>query len=95
MVLERYGLEDTAIDLPVGEFSDPIIASLYDTLIEQGSAGLDEAIAAGLLIEETDIADLEARMSGLDETAPDVYEMYSHLLAASGSHLQAFERWQA
>jgi hypothetical protein len=95
VVLERYGLEDTAIELPAGEFSDPIIASLYETLIEQGSAGLDEAIAVGLLIEQTDIADLESRMTVLEETAPDVHEMYSHLLAASGNHLRAFERWQA
>ena len=36
----------------------PTIASLYATLIEQGSASLEEAIAVGVLIEETDIADL-------------------------------------
>lgn len=95
VVLERYGLEDSAIELPAGEFSDPIIASLYETLIEQGSAGLDEAIAVGVLIEETDIADLESRITGLEETAPDVYEMYSNLLTASGNHLRDFERWQA
>ena len=45
----------------------------------------------GVLIEETDIADLEERMVGLEESAPDVYNMYSHLLTASGHHLAAFE----
>lgn len=93
VVLERYGLEDTAIALPAGEFSDPLIASLYDTLIEQGSASLEEAIAVGVLIEETDIADLESRMEDLETSAPDVHEMYSHLLAASQNHLAAFESW--
>lgn len=114
MVLARYGLEDTAIDLPAGEFSDPVIASLYDQLIEQGSASLEEAIAVGVLIEETDIADLESRLADLggtasdestDDTAtldeevvavgaPDVVEMYSHLLAGSRNHLSAFQGWQ-
>ena len=107
VVLERYGLEDTAIDLPAGEFSNPLIASLYGTLIEQGSASLEEAIRVGVLIEETDIADLESRLedllvsapeleastAGLETSAPDVYEMYEHLLAASRNHLAAFEGW--
>jgi hypothetical protein len=109
--LERYGLEDTAFGLPEGEFSDPIIASLYDRLIEQGSTSLDQAIAVGVLIEETDIADLESRIVDLGGTlsdaqsaaeaeldedvaevaAPDVVEMYSHLLAGSQNHLSAFQ----
>lgn len=93
VVLERYGLEDTASGLPAGEFSDPVIASLYTTLIEQGSASLEDALAVGVLIEETDIADLESRLEGLEEAAPDVYQMYSHLLAASQNHLAAFEGW--
>jgi hypothetical protein len=107
VVLERYGLDDTAIGLPAGEFSDPAIAALYDTFIEQGSASLEEAIGVGVLIEETDIADLESRMEDLvtsateldsseeepETSAPDVYELYSHLLAASQNHLSAFEGW--
>jgi hypothetical protein len=107
-ILERYGLEDSAISLPPGEFSDAGIAALYEQLIEQGSTSLEEAIAVGVLIEETDIADLESRLAdlggtGLDETvaddpsletgAPDVYQLYSHLVAASRNHLSAFERW--
>ena len=91
VVLERYGVEDTAIGLPAGEFSNEAIATLYDSLVKQGSASLEEALAAGVLIEKADIADLEVRMEGLEETAPDVYEMYSHLLAASQNHLAAFE----
>ena len=91
VVLERYGVEDTAIGLPAGEFSNEAIATLHNSLVEQGSASLEEALAAGVLIEKADIADLEVRMEGLEETAPDVYEMYSHLLAASQNHLAAFE----
>ena len=93
ITLDRYGLEDRAIDLPAGEFSDPLFASLYDSLIVQGSTSLEDAMAVGVLIEETDIADLESRLEGLEQTAPDVHQMYSHLLAASQNHLAAFESW--
>lgn len=93
IVLERYGMEDPTAELPAGEFSDPIIASLYATLIDQGSVSLGDALAAAVTIEETDIADLENRLAGLEETAPDVFEMYSHLLTASGYHLEAFQAW--
>jgi hypothetical protein len=97
VVLERYGIENPVVDLPAGEFSDPIVASLYDQLIEQGSVSLEEALAVGVLIEETDIADLEVRIAdlevgpdGLEQTAPDVHAMYSHLLQGSQNHLEAF-----
>ena len=43
VLLERYGIEDSAIGLPAGEFSDPAIRSLYEELIARGSASLEEA----------------------------------------------------
>lgn len=88
VVLERYGLEDTAIGLPAGEFSDPMIASLYDTLIEQGSASLEEAIAVGVLIEETDIADLESRLADLVTSALEL-ESSTDELGTSASGLES------
>jgi hypothetical protein len=98
-VLERYGLDDTAIGLPAGQFSDPAISTLYATLLERGSASLQEAIAVGVLIEQTDIADLESRMTDLlgegdAPVAPVAYQLYSHLLAGSKNHLAAFQGWQ-
>jgi hypothetical protein len=99
-VLERYGIEDDTSVLAQGVFSDDAIQQLHDELIAKGSASLEEAIAVGVLIEETDIADLEVRVSGYDEatslevSAPDVFEMYSNLLAASSQHLAAFQRQQ-
>ena len=57
-----------------------------------GSGGLEQALAAAVTIEQTDIEDLEARMPVLEQTAPDVFTMYSHLLTASRQHLAAFGR---
>jgi hypothetical protein len=99
-ILERYDIADETSALSQGVFSDPQIQQLHDQLIARGSASLAEAIAAGVLIEQTDIADLEVRVAGfeemtsLEETAPDVFQMYSSLLAASGQHLAAFQRQQ-
>ncbi len=90
-ILEKYGIEDPTIGLGEGSFSDPDLQQLYAELIAQGTEDLEEALAAAILIEETDIADLEVRMEGLEVTAPDVHDMYSHLLTASGYHLAAFE----
>ena len=100
-VIERYGeIENDAIDLPAGEFSVETVSMLYETLMEQGSASLDDAIDVGVLIEETDIADLIDSMDDLETaegevTAPDVHEMYSHLLAGSENHRRAFQGWQS
>jgi len=91
-ILERYGIEDETSGMAVGEFSDPAFTTLYADLVEQGSTSLDDALAVAIGIEGSDIADLDERMTGLDETAPDVYVMYEHLSNASGNHLAAFQR---
>lgn len=90
VVLERYGYETISLD---EDFTNGVIAELYDELMAQGAESLDEAIAVGVLIEETDIADLESRMAELETSAPDVFEMYTHLQAGSQNHLGTFQRW--
>ncbi len=90
-ILGRYGIDDPTADLAQGELRDAGLQQLYTDLIAQGSTSLDEALAAAVQIEVADIADLEQRMVGLDETALDVFNMYSHLLTASGYHQAAFE----
>ncbi len=100
VVLERYGLENPTATLPAGDFSgNDLMASLYETLVAEGSESLEQAIAVGVQIEEMDIEDLQSRIAGLEEAAPedfaaDVHEMYSHLLAGSQNHLAAFGGWQ-
>ncbi len=99
-VIERYGLGDATLELEAaGTFGVPTISMLHETLMEQGSASLEDAIEVGVLIEETDIDDLVLSMADLETSetevaAPDVYEMYSHLLAGSQNHLSAFQGWQ-
>jgi hypothetical protein len=89
--LERHGLEGADVaSLPAGEFSDDTVAALYAGFIEQGSVDLDGALAAAVAIEQADIDDLVSRMSDLETSAPDVYQLYTHLQTASETHLKTF-----
>ena len=90
IVLERYGIDTSFLPAGAGDFDNELLGSLYTSLLEEGSASYEAALGVGVQIEELDIADLESRLENLQD-APDVYEMYSHLLAGSQNHLAAFE----
>jgi hypothetical protein len=92
-LLDRYGLSDPAAGKAPGVFTDPALQALYDDLIVQGSASVEAAIAAGVLIEKTDIADLKDSLS--QTTHADIGLVYNNLLRASNNHLAAFERQAA
>lgn len=73
----------------VGEFTNPDLQSLYDVLTARGLTSEEEAIQVGIIIEQTDIADLQSRIA----TAPaDVVGVLESLLQGSENHLAAFER---
>ena len=85
-LVERYDLADPA--LTPGQFSDPELQALYDTLIERGSESAEEALRVGALIEEVDIEDLARDVELADNE--DIALIYGNLLAASENHLRAF-----
>lgn len=87
-VLERYGIEDPAARLGVGEFENADLQALYADLIAEGSASLAAALAVGAKIEELDILDLQ---SHLTETGnPVIIRVYNNLLRGSENHLRAY-----
>ena len=88
-LLNRYGLADPAAAAP-GVFNNDDLQALYDDLIDQGNASLTAALQAAVLIEETDIADLQDGL-GLTSHA-DLRAVYNNLLRASQNHLRAFSR---
>jgi hypothetical protein len=96
VVLERYDIDASMLPEAAGEFYNELLGSLYTSLLEEGSASYEAALGVGVQIEALDIADLESRLAApedaaLEDAAPDVFEMYSHLLAGSQNHLAAFE----
>lgn len=82
---------DAITGLPSGTYANPELQQLYDTLLEQGSQGAAEALQVGVVVEQTDIADLQAAMIGLKGTS--LGETYSQLLQGSMQHLEAFSSW--
>jgi len=85
-LLDRYGLTDPA--LAPGQFTDPSLQALYDQLVAQGSVSLADAMNVGVLIEQTDIADLQEHIAQTDNA--DIQMVYSNLLNGSYNHLAAF-----
>ncbi len=86
-LLDRYGIADPTASLPAGTFATARMQSLYAELIA-GATTPQKALAAGITVETTDIADLTTGLQGL--SAPDVQFVYTHLRTASEHHLAAF-----
>lgn len=87
-LLDRYRLDDPALqDLP-GVFQNVELQHLYDTLVEQGSGTALAALQVGALIEETDMLDIQEAIAATDQ--PDIIQVYENLLRGSRNHLRAF-----
>ena len=92
-VAEKAGIDLTGISTTAGIFSDPEIQNLYDSLYAQGSVSLVAALEVGILVENTDIADLSAYSA--DSTLGVVSTIYANLTAGSEHHLAAFTQQSA
>ena len=87
-LLTRYGAKDPAAGKPAGVYTSPEVQRLYDTWKAQGLKSQQAALQVGVDLEKRDIADLERLIART--TAPDVKQVYTHLLAGSRNHLAAF-----
>jgi len=89
-LVTKYNLEPSStLNMP-GSFENEKLQALYDSLIEKGSSSLVDALEVGVIVEETDIKDLEEILE-LDVPA-DFEKVYEKLLKASYKHLKAFNR---
>jgi len=93
-LLQKYGVADpVAVDGVVtapGEFPDQVVEDLYAAYVEQGEAGLAQALEAAVAIETADIARLESGIAGESASYADILQVYTSLLASSQRHLAAF-----
>jgi hypothetical protein len=87
-LIDRYGLQDPAAGMDIGEFTNPELQSLYNELVEMGSQSLVEALKVGAAIEEIDILDLQQHITETDNA--DVQRVYENLMQGSRNHLRAF-----
>lgn len=86
-LITGFNVPDNSSNIP-GEFTDSHINELYQQLIKMGEASEIEALKAGVLIEQTDIADLEEQLKVVENSS--VKTLYTNLLAGSNAHLKAF-----
>ena len=87
-LLKRYNLSDPVTSTKVGEFHDPKFTALYQQLVATGSQSQTAAYQVGCLIEELDIADLQAAEKATDHA--DIQFVYENLERGSRNHLRAF-----
>ncbi len=90
-LLDRYGIADPAAGKAAGEFTNSDLQALYDQLLAQGNLSLNDALKVGVVIEQTDIQDLQTRLAAT--TQWDVQRVYTNLLRGSQNHLRAFQRF--
>jgi len=88
-VASKAGVDTTTISDEAGVYTNSEIQDLYTTLLAQGSLSSEDAVSVGILIEQTDIADLQSALEDTDITL--LGGVYSHLLDASQNHLATFE----
>jgi hypothetical protein len=89
-LLVSYNIVDPTVGLAEGEFLDQDLQALYDSLLASGSVDRAGAIAAGIAVEEKDIADIEVMLAS--ELPSDVVSVLERLLSGSQNHLAAFLR---
>ena len=89
-LLATYNIVDPTIGLAEGEFVDQELQALYDSLLASGSVDRAGAIAAGIAVEEKDIADIEVMLAS--DLPSDVVSVLERLLSGSQNHLAAFLR---
>jgi len=87
-LLRTYRLADPAAGRVIGEFTNPELQALYDTLMAKGRLGALDALQVGGIIEETDVRDLAAAIKRADNA--DIDATYENLLCGSRNHLRAF-----
>ncbi len=73
-----------------GTFSSSEVQQCYNALLILGHESADNALRAGAIVEEQDIADLRELASATD--SPDLRQLVAQQEAASGHHLNAFVR---
>lgn len=86
-LLVSVGVSDLT-ELAVGEFLNPAIKVLYDSLVQKGKISLNDAFTVGATIEELDIKDLSSFFNATSNSNIDL--VYSNLTRGSRNHLRAF-----
>ncbi len=87
-LLEQYGVTDPAL-AAAGEFSDPLIQSVYNDLIAWAGDSPFTMLEVGAFIEDADLAHVSSLMTQFSQQQ-DVLLVLDHLARGSRNHLRTF-----
>ena len=88
---EKYQIDISEVkEDEVGYFVSPLLQTLYDDLVAQGTESHYDALEVGVFIEELDIGDLTDLIEEVGMPA-DVVNVYENLREGSYNHLEAFQ----
>ncbi|MCP5518698.1 MAG: DUF2202 domain-containing protein [Verrucomicrobiales bacterium] len=88
-LIAAYALTDSTPAV-VGEFTIPALQELHDQLVLAGAQSLEDALAVGVLVEVTDIEDIDEMLAATQD--PLVIRVLTNLRKGSENHLAAFNR---
>jgi hypothetical protein len=88
LLIERYNLQAAPVGNASVGYNNPVIQSLYNSLLKQGDASQNGALEAGLSIEIQDISDLNKAIA--NTTRADITQVYTNLRQGSENHKSAF-----
>lgn len=88
LIFNRYGLADPLVSDATGDFSNPLLASVYQRLITLGQLSPMHGMLVGALIEDFDIFDLRAALLRTDNR--DFRTVLQNLRRGSRNHMRAF-----
>lgn len=71
-----------------GVYVNKNLTELYKQLIAMGDISVIDALKAGILIEQTDISDLQKELLSVENLS--VKTVYNNIMAGSNAHLKAF-----
>jgi len=89
-VMRHYGIPLPVRGDRVGVFTNPKLQHLYNQLIAKGKKSLKDALEVGIMVEVTDVEDLDKYLS--EATSADVVALFKFLRAGSYNHYNAFNR---
>ena len=89
-LLNKYQIDVPSTLNDIGHFEDEKLQGLYNDLIAKGEQSYVDALEVGVIIEETDITDLEELIDG--GLSSDTERVYENLLSGSFNHLSAFNK---
>lgn len=88
-ILKKYGIKDTASEI-AGEFNNPDLQLIYNSLIEKTNISLLEAFLVGNTVEDLDIHDIVKNEERTENS--DLLTMYGLLKCGSRNHLRNFNK---